>query len=200
MFRNKSWMLAAVFGFVASGATASADNGVIKGKAIFGGNVDQHKPTRIKTDKDPNCKLSKEKIGTYNVRLNKKMDPVTVRNVLVFIKEKPAGKTYKAPTEVKTLTQFGCEYQPHVFGIMDGQGLQILNGDNTNHNIHFLPKVNQEFNFSQPKKDTEKGRTITLTKEGVFKIKCDVHPWMAAYAQVFDHPFYTVTGSFFQGA
>ena len=77
---------------------------------------------------------------------------------------------------------------------MDGQGLKILNGDDTNHNIHFLPKVNQELNFSQPKKDLEKGRTIELTKEGVFKIKCDVHPWMAAYVQVFDHPFYTVTG------
>jgi polysaccharide lyase family 4-like protein len=27
----------------------------------------------------------------------------------------------------------------------------------------------------------------------MFMIKCDVHPWMSAYAGVFDHPFFSVT-------
>ena len=30
-------------------------------------------------------------------------------------------------------------------------------------------------------------------EELMFKIKCDVHPWMAAYVGVMTHPFYDVT-------
>jgi uncharacterized protein (DUF2141 family) len=28
----------------------------------------------------------------------------------------------------------------------------------------------------------------------VFKVKCDVHPWMAAFVHVMEHPFFSVTG------
>ena len=31
--------------------------------------------------------------------------------------------------------------------------------------------------------------------EPIFKIKCDVHPWMGAYVGVFDHPYFAVTGT-----
>jgi hypothetical protein len=27
-----------------------------------------------------------------------------------------------------------------------------------------------------------------------FKIKCDVHPWMVAHVNVFEHPYFAVTG------
>ena len=62
------------------------------------------------------------------------------------------------------------------------------------HNIHGLPKVNKEFNFGMPKSLKEK--SVIFTKaENVFVIKCDVHPWMKSYTQVFDHPYFAVTGS-----
>ena len=69
-----------------------------------------------------------------------------------------------------------------------------MNGDDTNHNIHFLPEVNEEMNFTQPKKDLEKGREIKLVAETPFKVKCDVHPWMGCHIAVFKHPFFNVTG------
>ena len=28
----------------------------------------------------------------------------------------------------------------------------------------------------------------------MFKVKCDVHPWMGAFVHVLDHPFFSVTG------
>ena len=31
--------------------------------------------------------------------------------------------------------------------------------------------------------------------EGMFVIKCDVHPWMKAYIEVMSHPFFDVTGT-----
>lgn len=172
----------------------ASDNAVIKGKVVFKGDTAKYKRTSLKTEKDPNCKKSKSKIGSYDVIINKKTDPMTLRNVIVFIEDGLGDRKYEVPSTPVKLTQFGCEYVPHVLGVMEGQGLQIFNGDDTNHNIHFLPKVNEEINFTQPKKDLTTGKTVMLKKEGAFKAKCDVHPWMGCYIQVFTHPFFAVTG------
>ena len=92
------------------------------------------------------------------------------------------------------IDQNGCIYSPHVMGVQAGQPVKILNSDATMHNIHGLPKVNKEFNFGMPKSLKEK--TVTFNKaEDVFVIKCDVHPWMKSYTQVFDHPYFAVSGS-----
>lgn len=167
------------------------DNAVIKGKVIFKGDPKAHSRKVLDTSKDPNCAKSKAKIGSYDVIINTKTDPATLRNVLVSVKEGLPDRKWDPPAEAITLNQHGCEYEPHVFGIMEGQKLVIKNSDDTNHNIHFLPKKNEEINFTQPKKDMTK--EVTLTAEDVFKVKCDVHPWMGAYVQVFTHPYFFVT-------
>ena len=59
-------------------------------------------------------------------------------------------------------------------------------------NIHAIPKINDEFNKGQPKKGMKFTETFA-TPEMMVKIKCDVHPWMAAYCGVMDHPFYGTT-------
>lgn len=196
MYRGRI-MVSALAGLAAlaiATPTLAGENAVIKGKVIFQGDPAKKafKRTKINTDKDPNCKKFKKSIGTYKVILNKKTDPTTVRNVLVYVKEGLGDRKFPTPDVPVVLTQTGCEYNPHVFGIMAGQTLTVINGDPTNHNIHFLPKKNQAWNFTQPKKDMTKN--LTLEKEDAFKIKCDVHPWMGCYIQVFDHPFYAVTG------
>ncbi|MFQ5494028.1 MAG: carboxypeptidase regulatory-like domain-containing protein [Phycisphaerae bacterium] len=190
-FRLRGSFVVAAALLVSSG-TARADKGVIKGKVVFKGDAANYGRKTINTTKDPNCRKSKKKIGTYKVILNKKSSPITVRNVLVYVKKGLGDRKFDAPKEPVVLTQFGCEYKPHVFGIMAGQTLTVKNGDPTNHNIHFLPKKNQEFNFTQPKKGMTKD--LTLIPEETFKVKCDVHPWMSCYMQVFDHPFFAVTG------
>ena len=167
------------------------DNGVIKGKVIFKGDDAAYKRSVINTQKDPNCAKSKSKIGSENVIINTKTDPMTLRNVLVFVKDGLGDRKYDAPKEAFELTQEGCQYKPHIVAMMEGQALKVRNDDNTNHNIHFLPKVNQEMNFSQPKQGMEKD--VTLQVEEAFKVKCDVHPWMGCYIQVFNHPFFAVT-------
>ena len=59
---------------------------------------------------------------------------------------------------------------------------------------YFYDELNKEFNFGMPKSLKEK--TVTFNKaEDVFVIKCDVHPWMKSYTQVFDHPYFAVSGS-----
>jgi len=191
-----AWFLGMVLVLHGLGGVARAeDKAVIKGKVIFASDPGkaEFKRTVLDTSKDPNCKKGKPRIGSWKVIINKKTKPPTLRNVMVFVKEGLGSHTYKAPSAPVELDQHGCEYKPHVFGIMAGQPLLVKNQDSTNHNIHFLPKKNDERNFSQPKKGMEK--EIQLRPEAEpFHIKCDVHPWMGAYAAVFTHPFFAVTG------
>lgn len=114
----------------------------------------------------------------------------------VFVKVKsglPAGKTYAAPSEPVVLDQNGCVYEPHVFGVMVDQPIRILNSDGILHNVHPQPAVNRSVNFAMPRTLTEKMHTFKKAEPEPFSIKCDVHPWMLAYAAVMPHPFYSVT-------
>ena len=177
----------AVFVFF-GGLNAGEITGVVKyiGKAP--------KAKRLRMDADPVCAASHQeaaKAETFIVDANGNL-----ANVIVYLKgAKFSGKASMTPV---TLDQAGCVYSPHVMGVMAGQPVKILNSDATMHNIHGLPKVNREFNFGMPK--TLKEKTVTFDKaEDVFVVKCDVHPWMKSFTQVFDHPYFAVTnkdGSF----
>ena len=71
----------------------------------------------------------------------------TMGNIIVWVsKGLPAGKTWPAPKTPVVLDQKGCQYVPHVMGIMVGQPYRILNSDGILHNIHTLPKINPSFN------------------------------------------------------
>jgi len=171
-----------------AGQARAEDNAVIKGKAIFKGDVDKYKRTPLDTGKDANCA---KKIGSEDVIIDKDNTPPTLRNVLVSIKEGLGDRKFTAPTTPAILDQNGCQYTPHILPVMEGQEVTIRNSDPTNHNIHFLPKINEEVNKTQPKQNMED--KIKLKTEAPFKVKCDVHPWMGMHIAVFNHPFFAVT-------
>ena len=118
----------------------------------------------------------------------------TLKNVLVRVTAGlPDGQSFAPPAAPVKLDQKGCQYVPHVVGVMVGQPLMVANSDAFLHNVHALSNVNPAFNFGQPNKDP--GRRVEPPKAAeVFKVKCDVHPWMGAWVHVVDHPFFSVTG------
>jgi plastocyanin len=120
-------------------------------------------------------------------------DNGTLKNAFVWIKSGLPDKQWPVPTTSVSLDQDGCMYKPHVIGVMAGQGIEIKNDDATNHNIHPLPKINQEWNESQPPKGDAKIKSFAR-EEVLIPVKCNVHPWMRAYIGVVSHPFFAVTG------
>ena len=121
----------------------------------------------------------------------------TLKNVFVYVKSGVNG-SLSAPSQPVTLRQSGCWYAPHVFGIQANQPLEIVNDDSTLHNINAKPTANQPFNVAQPVKGMKTTKKFT-TPEIMVKFKCNVHPWMNAYAGVTDNPFFATssdTGSF----
>ena len=73
-------------------------------------------------------------------------------NVFVYVKEGLGDRTFDVPKDSVTIDQKGCQYHPHVLGVMTGQNIEIQNDDATTHNIHPTPKDNREWNESQPPK------------------------------------------------
>src|SRR3989338_6299945 len=107
-------------------------------------------------------------------------------NVFIQVKGGLPNKAYPAPQDAVVLDQKGCTYAPHVFAVMVGQPLKILNPDGTLHNVHALAKVNAEFNMAMPQFRKEVEQTFEKP-EPMFPIKCDVHPWMGGWMTVMSH-------------
>jgi plastocyanin len=113
-------------------------------------------------------------------------------NVFVYVKEGVEG-SYPAPSDPVVLDQKGCTYHPRVFGIIVGQTLEILNNDETTHNVRAKCVSNPSFNLGMPGKDARVERRFE-NPEVMVSIKCDVHGWMQSFAGVVSHPFFSVTG------
>ena len=180
-------------GAPAAGAAVVADAGTITGSIKLDGAAP--KPEAIRMKADPYCdKAHAEGAMSEAVKLGSAGE---LANVFVYIKDYKGPKG-AAPTTAVTLDQHGCLYTPHVFGVMTKQPIEILNSDDTLHNIHALPTLNSEFNIAMPTKGGKNTKSFDKP-EVMVKFKCDVHPWMAAYAGVLDHPYFGVsdaTGKF----
>ncbi len=177
----------------ATAAAPAGGTGSISGSIAYA-NGDPDTP--IKMDADPTCaSFHKEPVLTEKVVTG---ETGGLANVFVYVKSGlPAGK-YPIPSQAHLLDQKGCQYTPHVSGIRTGQKLLIRNSDPTLHNVHAMPKVNDEFNRGQPFENMEFDHTFDKA-EVMVRFKCDVHPWMSSYLGVVDHPFFAVsdaTGSF----
>jgi plastocyanin len=163
----------------------------INGTVTYAGTVPTLKP--ITMDADPAC--AKMHSGPVPNEMLVLGNGNTMGNIMVWVsKGLPAGKTYPAPKTPVVLDQKGCQYHPHVMGIMVGQPYRILNSDGVLHNVHALPKINPAFNRAMPPTVKEANASFSKPEE-LFQIKCDVHPWMHAYVSAFTHPFFSVTGT-----
>jgi len=163
--------------------------GTIKGKIHFEGNAPKLKV--VKMDADPVCS-AKHTEPVYTEAPAVINSNSTLKNVMITVATGLTGTDFSIPEEPAVLNQEGCVYTPHVFGVMAGQTLQILNSDPTLHNVHALPEVNPQFNMAMPKVVKRKTHVFE-DPEDMFPIKCDVHPWMRSYVGVFTHPYFDVS-------
>jgi plastocyanin len=118
----------------------------------------------------------------------------TLPNVFVYLKSTEEKLPSTPPRNPAVLTQKGCEYQPHVIGVMVGQPFEVINLDPTTHNIHVLAKINPAWNVSQQPGSPSIVRKF-LHPEIMIPVHCNVHTWMVGYINVVDNPFFAVTGT-----
>ncbi len=181
---SRNLLALATVSVLAFSATTVA--GTVSGTVKFEGTAPKLRP--LKMDADPGC--AKKHSGPVMSELLVLGDGNTLGNIFIHVKGVPG--THSAPSEPTVMDQKGCQYVPHVMGVMVGQKFLIKNSDGLLHNVHSLAKINQAFNRAMPGAVTE--AEFSFDKEELmFKIKCDVHPWMNAYVGVITHPFNDVT-------
>jgi len=171
--------------------SAPAGNSSISGTISFSGKA----PAKIKIDTsmDPACEMSSpapvytEQFVVTNGKL---------ANVFLYVKSGPPAALQAGPfsTQPVVLDQKGCQYTPHVIGVMQGQYVEFRNSDLTMHNVHSMPTQvgNETVDISQG----PRGAPITKQfskPELMIPIRCNNHPWMNAFVNVSQTPFFAVT-------
>ena len=91
------------------------------------------------------------------------------------------------------LDQKDCQYVPRVVAARIGQTLQVKNGDPTEHNVHASSMVGNDFNTTQPIKTMP--FEFKLKAGEILRVRCDNHTWMTAFVGIFDHPYFSVSGT-----
>ena len=113
-----------------------------------------------------------------------------LRYAVVTLEGVGKGKAVEKET-VHELDNIRCRFSPHVQAASVGQFVVIKNSDPILHTAHAL------FTNEQPQFNVGlyPGRTSRkpLIAAGLVKIRCEVHPWMAAYIMVTEHPYHAVS-------
>lgn len=115
-----------------------------------------------------------------------------IKNVFVYLDLKKAPPGTPEPEAGKIFDQKGCIFSSHAFLVREGTEFEVKNSDAVAHNVHGFPKLQAQPNFAM---DPNSSSTLTFKKaEGApFQMKCDIHPWMEAWALVLKHPYAAVT-------
>lgn len=100
---------------------------------------------------------------------------------------------YEAPFaeegEPPRLNQKLCAYEPRVMVVPVGRKLVMTSDDRVGHNIRMTGAA--ELNVAI----AAGGRVVRkLSRPGLVRLGCDVHPWMDGYIHVVRHPYYAVSG------
>jgi hypothetical protein len=173
--------------FSAMAAIPRPSGGSVSGNVTYTGTP--AKPRAIDMVKEPSCAMQHATpLATETVVTGPNN---SLENVVVYISA--GAPDENAPSQPVKLEQRGCQYVPHVLAFQVNQILEIANDDQTSHNIHPLPRINREWNKSQPAGSPpifEK-----YDKPEFILVKCNVHAWMRGYFAVMKNSHFAVTES-----
>jgi hypothetical protein len=176
---------AAIFTVIAM-ASARPQNGGVNGRVTYDGTP--AKPHTIDMSQEPSCaKQYAKPVTAENVITG---PGNALENVVVYV---AAGAPEEPPpAQPAVLVQKGCRYEPHILAFQTNQDFQVVNEDQTSHNIHPLPSSNREWNKSQP--PGAPPIEDKYARPEFIPVKCNIHPWMHGYFVVLNTSHYAVTG------
>lgn len=102
-----------------------------------------------------------------------------------------ASQVQMGPVEPAVLDQRGCEYRPHVLGMVRGQELWVQNSEAVEgHNVKYSPANSEGGNESQKARTT---LVLGFNPEMAIGLRCEMHSWMSAKVHVLNHPYFATT-------
>ncbi len=177
----------------AAGSGKSDAKPAAEGKGVLKGTVKLAiKAPEMKVPKKrKEAELCKDKPIKYNAVVADKDGHL--QDVFVAIADGQINGDYK-PGKSAEVHQKECMYAPRIQGILPGQEVQIFNDDATLHNVHAYHGADSPINQAQPK-GSDPIKSTKFEEPGVYRMQCDVHPWMRAFVVAADSPFFATTGA-----
>jgi plastocyanin len=172
------------------GVTVRVGDGIVNGTVAFVGKA----PAKIAIDTsmDPACAMG----GTGTVYTEQyAVNAGKLANVFVYVKSGPPAAMQAGVIAVPVvMDQRGCQYVPHVIGVVQGGTVQFKNADVTMHNIHTMPTVvgNEAIDISQGPRGVPVLKQFRKP-ELMIPVRCNNHPWMNAFINVAPTPFFAVS-------
>jgi plastocyanin len=171
-------------------AVDAATAGSVSGMVMFDGTAPRMRPINMAAE--PSCaKIHTTPAMTEDYVVG---SGGALENVVVYLKGDFSKYSFPPAATPVVLDQKGCQYTPHVVAVQAGAPLNVLNSDQTTHNIHPVPANNREWNQSQPPGAAPLNETFAREEIAV-PVKCNVHPWMKSYIAVLSNPYFQVTGA-----
>ncbi len=99
----------------------------------------------------------------------------------------------KRPAGEVVLDSAGCRFVPHVVATMVGGRVRVRNGDPVVHSPYGLLDGAPVFHVALPSPGQVVDVGRRLTRPGVVRVLCDVHPHMGAWLVVHDSPYVAVS-------
>ena len=151
-------------------------------------------PVKIDMTMDPACGMSQG--GDSNMSEQYAVHNGDLANVFIYVKSGPpaAFSVPAASGPAVVMDQKGCRYTPHVIGLQKGQSVEFRNSDITMHNIHTMPTApgSASIDISQSPKGESQTKQFNQV-ETMIPVRCNNHPWMNAFINVSETPFFAVT-------
>ena len=167
--------------------------GAIDGTVKFSGKAPS--PVKIDMSMDPACGMSAG--GDNNMSEQFAVHGGDLANVFVYVKDgPPAAMSMPASSgPAIVMDQKGCRYTPHVIALRKGGSVEFRNSDVTMHNIHTMPTAvgSESIDISQGPKGAPQTKQFNQV-ETMIPVRCNNHPWMNAFINVSETPFFAVTG------
>jgi plastocyanin len=151
-------------------------------------------PVKIDMTMDPACGMSAG--GDNNMSEQYAVHNGDLANVFVYVKSgPPAAFTVPAVSgPAVVMDQKGCRYTPHVIALQKGGSVEFRNSDITMHNIHTMPTApgSTSIDISQSPRGASQTKQFNFP-ETMIPVRCNNHPWMNAFINVSETPFFAVT-------
>jgi hypothetical protein len=94
------------------------------------------------------------------------------------------------------ITNRRCELEPRVQAAIAGGMLNVRNTDRLTHRTRFLLAGSDS--VLERVRHSDAGQVVpvetVLARPARIEVRSDLYPWMRAWIQVFDHPYFAVTG------
>jgi hypothetical protein len=116
-----------------------------------------------------------------------------IEGVIVSLEGVAKGKP-KPKEETIVIENRGCRFIPYMSATTIGSILEVQNVDPILHTTHArFESRNGRTLWNIVQQAGAPGITKTLTTPGLVDVRCDLHPNMRSYVQVFNHPYFATT-------